>query len=176
MLTHGKLKPNNSIVRAPALSLALQFASALPAVPTRAQLRRWVKAALLSPAQLTIRIVDAPEAQALNKQFRGKDYATNVLTFVYDGVKHVCGEAVLAGDIVLCAPVVEREALEQGKQTLAHYAHLTVHGVLHLQGYDHERAREAKIMEQLEIDTLAQLGYANPYGARVARKRSALHP
>jgi probable rRNA maturation factor len=163
MPTRGKSKPTSAGPRV-TLSLALQFASASPALPSRAQLRRWVKAALGRSARITVRVVDPPEARALNKQFRGKDYATNVLTFVYDAASHVASaEAVLTGDIVLCAPVVEREAREQGKATQAHYAHLTVHGVLHLQGYDHERSREAKIMEQLEIDTLAKLGYADPY-------------
>jgi len=163
------------------LSLTVQLASISPALPQRVQLRRWVKAALRCPAQLAVRIVDEAEARSLNKQFRGKDYATNVLTFVYDAAVYAEEARALSGDIVLCAPVVEREAREQDKQVLAHYAHLTVHGVLHLQGFDHERVREAKMMEQLEVETLARLGYADPYrypARTAARKpgRFALRP
>jgi probable rRNA maturation factor len=176
MPTRGKLNLN-SAARV-TLSLTLQLVCGSLLLPARPELRRWVKAALLRSAQVTVRIVDAPEAQALNKQFRGKDYATNVLTFVYDAASHAASaEDVLSGDIILCAPVVEREAREQGKSALAHYAHLTVHGVLHLQGYDHERSREAKVMEHLEIETLARLGYADPYRTQEApaRRRAALH-
>ncbi len=139
------------------LSLAVQYASAAQNVPTRAQFRRWVKAAQQGDVQVSLRIVDAEEGQQLNRDFRGKDYATNVLTFVYDD------EAPLYGDIVICAPVVEREASEQNKELVAHYAHLTVHAVLHLQGYDHENERDAAEMEQRETAILAKLGYPDPY-------------
>jgi probable rRNA maturation factor len=119
-------------------------------------LRRWARAALQRPAQVTLRIVAATEARRLNRQFRGKDYATNVLTFTYpaDG---------LQGDIVLCAPVVAKEAREQQKAVAAHWAHLVVHGLLHLQGHDHERDPDAKRMERRERRVLEGLGFGDPY-------------
>lgn len=139
-------------------SLAVQYASEAAAIPTRPQFRRWVGAALQQPASVTLRIVDEEEGRTLNRDYRNKDYATNVLTFEY-------GEAagVLSGDIVLCAPVVEREAHEQSKELLAHYAHLAVHGVLHMQGYDHETEAEAVVMEALEVEILHRLRFNNPY-------------
>ncbi len=140
------------------LSLAVQYASAAQHIPTRPQFRRWIQAALQHDAQLTLRIVDEPEGRELNQAYRGKDYATNVLTFVYDDVP-----APLSGDVVLCAPVVAREAREQKKELRAHYAHLVVHAALHLQGYDHEDAREAAEMEELETALMAKLGYSDPY-------------
>ncbi len=139
------------------LSLAVQYASSAEHLPTRPQLRRWVKAALRHDAQITLRIVDETEGRELNKSFRGKDYATNVLTFTYDN------ELPLQGDIVLCAPVVAREALEQRKELAAHYAHLVIHAILHLQGYEHEDEQEADEMENLETAIMAKLGYADPY-------------
>ena len=140
------------------LSLAVQYASAAPHVPTRAQLRRWAKAALQRDVQIALRVVDEAEGRELNRDFRGKDYATNVLTFTYDE-----NASPLYGDVVICAPVVEREAREQRKELLAHYAHLVVHAVLHLQGYEHEEERAAAEMEQLETALLAKLGYPDPY-------------
>ena len=125
-------------------------------VPSDSLLRRWARAALARQAEVTLRIVAAAEARRLNREFRGKDYATNVLTFVY-------GEAPLAGDIVICAPVVAREAREQGKAVAAHWAHLVVHGLLHLQGHDHERDDEARRMERREKRILAGLGFPDPY-------------
>jgi probable rRNA maturation factor len=125
-------------------------------VPSDPLLRRWARAALKRPAEVTLRIVAATEARRLNREFRGKDYATNVLTFVYD-------EAMLCGDIVLCAPVVAREAREQGKPVANHWAHLVVHGLLHLQGHDHERPDEAERMEKLERRILRGLGIPDPY-------------
>jgi probable rRNA maturation factor len=116
-----------------------------------------VSAALVQEACLTIRIVGAREARRLNRHYRGRDYATNVLTFIYSATRP------LAGDIAICAPVVAREARRRGVRVDAHYAHLTVHGVLHLQGHDHVRAADARRMEKLEAGILKELGYANPY-------------
>lgn len=149
--TSGKGKPST-------FSLSVQYASEATEVPARPQFRRWVGAALQQPASVTLRIVDEEEGRTLNRDYRNKDYATNVLTFEY-------GEesGVLSGDIVLCAPVVEREAHEQGKELLAHYAHLTVHGVLHMQGHDHETEAEATVMEALEVEILLRLRFNNPY-------------
>ena len=139
------------------LSLTVQYASQAKLLPTRQQFRRWVAAALQQDLQCTLRIVDEDEGHTLNRDFRGKDYPTNVLTFVYDDTQP------LSGDIVICAPVVEREAAEQGKQLLAHYAHMTVHSVLHLQGYDHENETDASVMEALETALMSKLGYPAPY-------------
>jgi probable rRNA maturation factor len=119
---------------------------------------RWIRAALQSDAEFTVRIVDADEGQALNRDYRQKDYATNVLTFDYS-------RDPLMADLVLCAPVVEAEAVEQGKELAAHYAHLLVHGALHAQGLDHEVESDALIMETREREVLAALGFADPYGA-----------
>ena len=143
----------------PALSLSLQ----MPDPRHRAHLprhrvERWVRAALEMPAQVTVRIVGEAEARALNRDYRGKDYATNVLTFDY------AREPTVLADLVLCAPVLEREAKEQGKTLEEHYAHLLVHGALHAQGYEHEtNERDALEMEALEVLLLEALGYANPY-------------
>jgi probable rRNA maturation factor len=139
------------------LTLSVQYASNAQDLPTRTDVRRWVKAALLDDATVTVRFVERVEGRALNAEFRGKDYPTNVLTFVYDD------DAPRAGDIVLCAPVVRKEADEQGKTLAAHYAHLVVHGMLHMQGYDHERAADAAAMEARETAILADLGLDNPY-------------
>ena len=141
----------------PALTLSVQYASNAPDLPARPQVRRWVRAALLDAATVTVRFVEAIEGRALNAEFRGKDYATNVLTFVYDD------EHPRAGDIVLCAPVVRREADAQRKALADHYAHLVVHGMLHLQGHDHERAADAAAMEAREVAILARLGLPDPY-------------
>lgn len=135
----------------------VQYATESSEVPTRPQLRRWVKAALRRDAEVALRLVDEAEGRDLNRQFRGKDYATNVLTFVYEDTQP------LTGDIVLCVPVVQHEAQQQHKDLIAHYAHLTVHGILHLQGYDHMVDADAAEMEQLEIAILAKLGYPDPY-------------
>ncbi len=147
--------------RSPKLAIAVQAAAKGHTVPTRAQLRRWAQAALERDAEVTLRIVGSAEGRQLNAQFRGKDYATNVLTFVYGDT---LGAALaLSGDIVLCAPAVETEAAEQCKSLEAHYAHLVVHGMLHLQGYDHERDDEAQEMEALESAIVLRLGYPDPY-------------
>lgn len=151
------------------LSLAVQYATGAEHLPTRAQFRRWIKAALQRDVQIVLRIVDEAEGRVLNKDFRGKDYATNVLTFVYDDAQTPTGltlsgeEAPLSGDIVICAPVVEKEASAQHKNLLAHYAHMTLHAALHLQGYDHENDRDAAAMEARETALLEKLGYADPY-------------
>ncbi len=138
-------------------SLSVQYASAAMNLPTRPQLRRWIRVALQREANITLRIADETEGRELNRQYRGKDYATNVLTFVYDDAP------VLAGDIVICAPVVESEAAQQHKDLLAHYAHLTLHAVLHLQGFEHENDVQAAKMEALEIALMLKLRYPDPY-------------
>ncbi|MDP2143341.1 MAG: rRNA maturation RNase YbeY [Gallionella sp.] len=138
------------------LSLAVQYASDAPDIPTRAQFRRWAKASLLGDVSLTLRIVDEAEGRELNKAYRGKDYATNVLTFVLD-------DEPLYGDVIVCAPVVAREAREQRKDLLAHYAHMTIHALLHLQGYDHESDDDAAEMEALETKLMLELRYPDPY-------------
>ena len=151
-------------VASPELSLSVQFASEAGALPTRAQVRRWVEAALEHSAEITVRIVDAEEAQALNTDFRNKDYVPNVLTFEYGEISHdESGRATLGGDVVICAPVVEREAREQGKPLKDHYAHMTIHGVLHLQGYDHIEPADADIMESHEAAILKRFRIPNPY-------------
>jgi probable rRNA maturation factor len=142
----------------PALRLSLQFADARHrGTLVRADVARWIRAALAVPAEITVRIVDGDEGVALNRDFRGQDHATNVLTFPYDDTP------VLGADLVLCAPVVETEAAAQGIRVVAHYAHLIVHGTLHAQGFDHERAADAKRMEARESEILAGLGFADPY-------------
>lgn len=143
----------------PEFSLSVQFASAADELPSRAQVRRWVAAALEHNAEITVRIVDADEAQALNQDYRQKGYVPNVLTFEYGEIS----PGVLGGDVVICAPVVEREAREQGKPLKDHYAHMTVHGVLHLQGYDHLEPHDADIMESREAAILKQFHIPNPY-------------
>jgi probable rRNA maturation factor len=118
---------------------------------------RWLRAALQDDAELTVRIVDAPEGQALNRDYRQKDYATNVLTFDYSQ------EPVVTADLVLCAPVVAAEAKEQGKTLEEHYVHVLVHGALHAQGWDHDEEEDAQVMELRESEIMARLGFANPY-------------
>jgi probable rRNA maturation factor len=146
----------------PELSLSLQFADAAHrAELPRHKVRRWIRAALDElPAEITVRIVGEEEGRALNREFRGKDYATNVLTFDY------AHEPVVVADLVLCAPVVEREAAEMKLPLADHYAHLLVHGALHAQGFDHERTRDAKVMEAREVEILAGLGFPDPYAGR----------
>ena len=147
------------------LSLSLQFGKFPDAALHRAALprhsvTRWIRHALASDAEITVRIVGTEEGQTLNRDYRGKDYATNVLTFDYTQ------EPVVTADLVLCAPVVAREAQENGKTLQAHYAHLLVHGTLHAQGWDHETSDEdAQEMEAYETDILRGLGFADPYAA-----------
>jgi probable rRNA maturation factor len=138
--------------------LSLQFAdTSHKAQLSRGKVARFIRAALSAPAEITVRIVGAEEGQSLNRDFRQRDYATNVLTFDYTQ------EPVVTADLVLCAPVVEKEAAEQGVTLEAHYAHLLVHGTLHAQGYDHENDDDAREMEALETELLAGLGFADPY-------------
>jgi probable rRNA maturation factor len=137
--------------------LTIQSAVDPSGLPRRPTLRRWALAALERDARVTLRFVGTREGRALNRRYRGRDYATNVLTFVYDD------RVSLAGDIVLCAPVIAKEAHAQHKRLVAHYAHLVIHGMLHLQGYDHERDVDAARMEAREAGVLRGLGYANPY-------------
>ena len=145
------------------LSLSLQFGDIPYAARHRAALprhkvARWIRHALDADAEITVRIVDSEEGQTLNRDFRKKDYATNVLTFDYTQAP------VVTADLMLCAPVVAKEAKEQGKTLQAHYAHLIVHGTLHAQGWDHETSKaDAKAMEAREIEILNGLGVAHPY-------------
>jgi probable rRNA maturation factor len=140
------------------LSLSLQFADATHrAQLPRHRVARWLRAALQAPAQLTVRIVDEEEGRRLNLEYRGKDYATNVLTFGYER------SPTVVADLVLCAPVVAREAQAQRIELQSHYAHLLVHGALHAQGYAHERRAQAVRMETLESEVLGALGFADPY-------------
>jgi probable rRNA maturation factor len=139
--------------------MTVQYAVRARGLPSRAQLRRWARAALERDARVTVRIVGRGEARALNHRFRGKNRPTNVLTFV------MSERPRLEGDVALCAPVIAREARAQRKSAAAHYAHLVVHGVLHLQGYDHERALEARTMERREARIVMRLGYPDPYGS-----------
>ncbi|MEY4591564.1 MAG: hypothetical protein RIR18_459 [Pseudomonadota bacterium] len=146
--------PNNR------LNLSVQYAcnrEGLPCLPLRADFVRWTRAALVGGGDIAIRLVDAEEGQALNQEYRGKDYATNVLSFPYEV------EPRVLGDLVICPSVVAQEAAEQNKSLDAHYAHLVVHGMLHLQGWDHVEDAEADDMEAEEIRLLAGLGYPNPY-------------
>ena len=145
-----------------ALTLSLQFGKLPDAELHRAALprhkvARWMRHALASDAEITVRIVDASEGQALNREYRKKNYATNVLTFDYTL------EPVVTADLVLCAPVVAQEAQDQGKTLQAHYAHLIVHGALHAQGWDHELDEDAQVMELREAEILARLGFEHPY-------------
>lgn len=139
------------------LDLNVQYAVSARGKPSPAQFRKWMRAALDNDARITLRIVAQKEGRALNRIYRRKDYATNVLTFVFRD------RPPFEGDLALCAPVVAHEARAQKKPLSAHYAHLTVHGLLHLQGYDHENDKDAAVMERRETRILAKLGYADPY-------------
>ena len=146
------------------LALAVQYPDArLAPSLTRQKIRRWVQAALLGPAELTIRFVDADEGRVLNRDYRSRDYATNVLTFAYNEGEEIGADEPTRADIILCTDVLEREAGEQKKTVEEHAAHLIVHGVLHAQGYDHENDDDADEMERFERDILATLGYRDPY-------------
>ena len=154
-----RTKPERAAVR---LELTVQKAVNSPGLPTNTELRRWLAAALEQSAAITMRFVGTAEGRRLNREYRNRDYATNVLSFDYGSAG--LGQ-VLAGDIVLCAPVLRREARAQGKALSAHIAHLTVHGALHLQGHDHQSPGAAARMEALEKRILAKLGIADPYAS-----------
>lgn len=142
----------------PGLTLSLQFADPRHrALLPRHKVQRWIRAALEAPGEISVRIVGEDEGRALNREYRHKDYATNVLTFDY------AHEPVVAADLVLCAPVVEREAREMGITVADHYAHLLVHGTLHAQGWDHEADDEAEAMEARESELMRSMGFADPY-------------
>ncbi len=145
-----------------ALTVDLQLASKAPDSPSAEDFERWAKGALQQPrGELTVRIVDRPESQALNRDYRGRDKPTNVLSFPFEAPEHLPSHYL--GDLVICAPVVTAEADEQDKPVISHWAHMTVHGMLHLQGYDHQTDAQAEEMEQLERQIMSDLGYADPY-------------
>ena len=139
------------------LELTLQIAASSTGLPSTERFRRWTRASLLENADVTLRLVDRAEGRALNRAYRHRDYATNVLTFAYPD------QQPLSGDIVMCLPVIEEEARRQRKTLEAHLAHLTVHGVLHLQGFDHEIEDDAELMEGIETEIVSKLGYPDPY-------------
>ncbi len=156
-------------------SIEVQVASNSQQLPQQEQFVRWCELALQqrdAPAQLCIRIVDEDEGRELNLHWRGKDYATNVLSFTADIPAGVL-DIELLGDLVICAPVVERQAAEQNKQLLAHWAHMVIHGCLHLQGHDHQDDAQAEQMESLERQLLQQLGYDDPYAQHDNTKEHA---
>ncbi len=135
----------------------VQYASEMNGLPTSTQFKRWARNTIRVDSEITLRIVDEPEGRELNNAYRQKDYATNVLTFP------LAEEPFIVADILICAPVVAKEAKEQGKSLEAHFAHLTIHGVLHAHGYDHEVAEQAELMESVETQILTKLGYSDPY-------------
>ncbi len=146
------------------LELEIQPVTRIEPLPTEEDFILWVRTALINPKQpveLVIRIVDEPESQQLNRDYRGKDRPTNVLSFPFDAPPEVASP--LLGDLVICAPVVIKEAQQQGKTELAHWAHMVVHGVLHLQGYDHQAEEQAESMEGLERAILQKLHFSDPY-------------
>jgi probable rRNA maturation factor len=154
----------------PALNLSIQIGARSGECPAdRAQLRRWVRSALFADADLTLRFVGTTESRQLNAQFRGRDYATNVLTFNYSDEAAAHSTDALQADIVICLPVLNREARSQGKAVRDHLAHLVIHGVLHLQGHDHEQPAPAAAMERRETALLAALGFSDPYRTAPAR-------
>ncbi|MDN6320306.1 MAG: rRNA maturation RNase YbeY [Marinobacter sp.] len=154
------------------LTVDLQNMFSGPGLPDESLFQAWAQAAWLGqdPSEVTIRIVDIEEGQALNHQYRGKDKPTNVLSFPFEAPAGIT--VPLAGDLVICAPVVEAEAREQLKKPATHWAHMVVHGMLHLQGYDHIDDEDAEAMEALEIRLLAQFGFGNPYAAEETVKDS----
>lgn len=135
----------------------VQYASEMTGLPTSTQFKCWARKTIRVDSEITLRIVDEPEGRELNNSYRQKDYATNVLTFP------LAEEPFVVADILICAPVVAKEAKEQGKSLEAHFAHLTIHGILHAHGYDHEIAEQAELMESVETQILTKLGYSDPY-------------
>lgn len=152
------------------LQAAVQWACRARGAPSAARLRAFARAAARGAAEVTLRVVGAVEARRLNRHYRRRDYATNVLTFGY-GRSAGRGGMRLRGDVVLCHPVVVREARARRKSTEAHYAHLVVHAMLHLRGYDHQRAQQRDRMERAEVLALRRLGFANPYFEDAAQPR-----
>jgi probable rRNA maturation factor len=148
------------------LDVSVSYGLPRSGLPSAASFKRWAAAACqgrILKADLAIRVVDSKEGLSINRHYRGKDLPTNVLSFPAEIPPEVEMAMPLLGDLVICAPVVAREAEDQGKSVNAHYAHLTIHGVLHLLGLNHEDEREAEAMEQLEREILADLGYPDPY-------------
>jgi probable rRNA maturation factor len=141
----------------PQLWMDVQLASEIKGLPSLSQFKRWARKALRTDAQIALRITDEEEARAFNSEYRGKDYATNVLTFP------LTESPFIIADILICAPVVAIEAAEQGKSLEAHFAHLTIHAILHAHGYDHEKESPAALMESIESQTMISLGYPDPY-------------
>ena len=135
----------------------VQYASEMTGLPTSTQFKRWARNTIRVDSEITLRIVDEPEGRELNNAYRQKDYATNVLTFP------LAEEPFIVADILICAPVVAKEANEQGKSLEANFAHFTINGVLHAHGYDHEVAEQAELMESVETQILTKLGYSDPY-------------
>ena len=154
------MRTKSTPAKRPRSSVAVQ--RAVRGAPSARRLRAWALAAARAGSEVTLRVVGAAESRRLNRGFRARDYATNVLSFAYAPARHLRATAV-RGDIVLCHPVIRREARAQGKTLAAHYAHLVVHGMLHLRGMDHARARGAERMERAEIRILRRLGVADPY-------------
>jgi probable rRNA maturation factor len=145
------------------IDLDLQIATE-EATPSEEMFEQWVAAALAhrkDDTELTVRVVDAEESHGLNYQYRGKDNSTNVLSFPFETLEHV--NLPLIGDVVICAPIVIKEAEEQEKSVESHWAHLTIHGILHLLGYDHVEQDDAEAMESMEVKILQKMGYSNPY-------------
>jgi len=154
------------------LTVDFQQVFEAPGIPPERAFQEWAQLAWQGedPSEVTVRIVGTDESQALNQQYRGKDKPTNVLSFPFEAPAGIT--MPLAGDLVICAPVVENEAREQRKSLEAHWAHMVVHGMLHLQGYDHIEDEDAEVMEALEVRLLAQLGFGNPYEAEETEKDS----
>jgi probable rRNA maturation factor len=154
------------------LTVDFQQVFEAPGIPSESQVQAWAQLAWQGedPSEVTVRIVGIEESQALNHQYRGRDYPTNVLSFPFEAPAGIT--VPLAGDLVICAPVVETEAREQDKTLDAHWAHMVVHGMLHLQGFDHIEDNDAEVMEALEIRLLAQLGFGNPYEAEETEQDS----
>ncbi|MBI3375770.1 MAG: rRNA maturation RNase YbeY [Betaproteobacteria bacterium] len=163
--TRNAPRPKRAASRA---AVTVQIACAVRGIPVAARFRAWARAAARAPATLTIRLVTSGEARALNAAYRGANYVPNVLSFSYARRRATESAPLLCGDIVLCPSVVAREARKQGKRLEAHFAHLTVHGVLHLLGYGHARTRAAARMERAEVRILRALGFADPYRAAPA--------
>ena len=144
-------------MKKPKLNLSVQVATESTNLPTKKEFRNWISQGIFEDIDLTLRLVDEPEGRELNKTFRGKNYATNILTFPYPEM------TPLAGDVVICVPIARSEANKQKKTLASHFAHLSIHGVLHLQGYDHELADDEELMENLEVSILESLKIANPF-------------